>query len=112
MTIANYPIRRAHLRFDTRERKIIEDRFGLIRGQEPLTLKQIGASMGISKERVRQIQTRTIGKLREAAEEGRLNLDMVVAEPSSNPPGRRSLVGQGHRGGGAEYDRVILATGK
>ncbi len=56
-------------RLDKRERQIIEDRFGLARGQAPQTLKQIGAAMGISKERVRQIQTRTIGKLRKAQKE-------------------------------------------
>jgi RNA polymerase primary sigma factor len=98
------------MRLDTRERQIIEDRFGLTRGHEPLTLKQIGATMGISKERVRQIQTRTIGKLRQAADEGRINLDRAVAGPASNPAGQHSFVGQGRRGGGAEYHRGILAT--
>ena len=41
-------------RLDKRERQIIEDRFGLTRGHDPRTLKQIGAAMGVSKERVRQ----------------------------------------------------------
>lgn len=63
-------------RLDKRERQIIEDRFGLTRGQEPLTLKQVGAAMGITKERVRQLQTRTMGKLRKAAEEDRINLEL------------------------------------
>jgi RNA polymerase primary sigma factor len=56
-------------RLDTRERQIIEDRFGLARGQDPQTFKQIGVTMGITKERVRQLQIRTLGKLRKAAEE-------------------------------------------
>ena len=72
------------MRLDTRERQIIEDRFGLIRGQEPRTLKQIGAATGISKERVRQIQTRTLGKLRQAVEKDRINLDLPI--PASNTP--------------------------
>ena len=73
-------------RLDARERQIIEDRFGLAGGREPLTLKQVGAAMGITKERVRQIQTRTMGKLRKAAEEDRVYLDLAIAEPASNPP--------------------------
>ncbi|MGO9114158.1 MAG: sigma-70 family RNA polymerase sigma factor [Thermoguttaceae bacterium] len=53
---------------DERELQIVAGRFGLTRSQKPLTLKQVGAAMGVSKERIRQIQTRAMGKLREAAE--------------------------------------------
>jgi RNA polymerase primary sigma factor/RNA polymerase sigma factor len=59
-------------RLDERERRIVTSRFGLTRGQEPLTLKQVGAAVGVTKERVRQIQSRAMGKLRKAAEEGRV----------------------------------------
>ena len=59
-------------RLDERERQIVTCRFGLARGQEPLTLKQVGAVMGVTKERVRQIQCRAMNKLREAAEEDRI----------------------------------------
>ena len=57
---------------DERERQIVTNRYGLTRGQEPLTLKQVGAAMGITKERVRQLQFRAMGKLRMAAEEDRI----------------------------------------
>jgi RNA polymerase primary sigma factor/RNA polymerase sigma factor len=57
---------------DERERQIVASRFGLTRGQKPLTLKQVGVVMGVTKERVRQIQSRAIGILRKAAEEGRV----------------------------------------
>ena len=56
-------------RLDERERQIVTSRFGLTRGQEPLTLTQVGAVMGVTKERVRQIQCRAMSKLRMAAEE-------------------------------------------
>ena len=51
---------------DRRERQIIIRRFGLRHGKEPLTLKQIGREMGVTKERIRQLETRAINKLREA----------------------------------------------
>ena len=59
-------------RLDERERQIVTTRFGLTRGREPLTLQQVGAALGITKERVRQIQSRAMGKLRMAAAEGRV----------------------------------------
>jgi RNA polymerase primary sigma factor/RNA polymerase sigma factor len=56
-------------RLDEREAKIIISRFGLDHKQEPLTLKEVGAEMGVTKERVRQIEARALSKLRQAAEE-------------------------------------------
>jgi RNA polymerase primary sigma factor/RNA polymerase sigma factor len=65
-------VKRILNQLDERERQIVTARFGLIRGHEPLTLTQVGAAMGVTKERVRQIQVRAIGKLREAAEEAHI----------------------------------------
>jgi RNA polymerase primary sigma factor/RNA polymerase sigma factor len=57
---------------DERERQIVTSRFGLTDGQEPLTLKQVGAAIGVTKERIRQIQVRAMSKLREASEEAHI----------------------------------------
>jgi RNA polymerase primary sigma factor/RNA polymerase sigma factor len=61
-------------RLDEREAKIIISRFGLDHKQEPLTLKEVGAEMGVTKERVRQIEARALNKLRQAAEEDHIDV--------------------------------------
>jgi RNA polymerase primary sigma factor len=54
-----------------RERRVIELRYGLT-GGEPLTLVEIGKSIGVTRERVRQIEIAAIEKLRRGGETGRL----------------------------------------
>lgn len=56
-------------RLDERERQIIVSRFGLDHNREPLTLKEVGSEMGVTKERIRQLEARALDKARMAAEE-------------------------------------------
>ncbi|WP_083441596.1 sigma-70 family RNA polymerase sigma factor [Nitriliruptor alkaliphilus] len=51
----------AHLH--ERERGVIELRYGLT-GAEPCTLEEIGAHYGVTRERIRQIEKKTLAKLR------------------------------------------------
>ncbi len=69
-----------------RELKIITGRFGLSRHRKPLTLKQLGAVMGVSIERIRQIQCRALGKLRKVVEDNRIDFDTALAGQAGNQP--------------------------
>ena len=51
-------------KLDKREQEIIKRRFG-IDNNEPKTLEQIGNSLGFSKERIRQLETIALKKLRD-----------------------------------------------
>jgi len=59
---------------DGRERRVIACRFGLEEGAEPETLEQVGTKLGVTKERVRQIEVRTLEKLRRIAERHSLEI--------------------------------------
>jgi RNA polymerase primary sigma factor/RNA polymerase sigma factor len=59
---------------DDREQQIIIRRFGLDPQREPQTLQQVGVEMGVTKERVRQIQAKALKKLRLNADERHLEL--------------------------------------
>ena len=52
-------------RLNERERTVIRLRYGL-GGEPPLTLEEVGKRLGLSKERVRQLESRAIQKLQEA----------------------------------------------
>jgi len=54
---------RALRTLDAREQMVLVLRFGLD-AEPPRTLSDVGAHLGITRERVRQIETRALGKLR------------------------------------------------
>ena len=61
-------VRRMLDRIDEREATILRLRYGLD-DQPPMTLKQIGAKIGLTRERVRQLEREALKKLRETVEE-------------------------------------------
>lgn len=48
---------------NSREKKILEHRFE-IHNNKYMTLEQLGSEMGFSKERIRQLETKALQKLR------------------------------------------------
>jgi RNA polymerase primary sigma factor len=62
-----------------RERRVLELRYGLA-SEEPMTLEAIGSEVGVTRERVRQIESRTLAKLKNSREGRRLEDTTEKAE--------------------------------
>lgn len=63
--------------FDERAAKILKLRYGLD-GEDPMTLKEIGLRIGLTRERVRQIEHESLAKLR-------ATMDGDVNDPHASP---------------------------
>ncbi|MGI9013839.1 MAG: sigma-70 family RNA polymerase sigma factor [Phycisphaerales bacterium] len=75
---------------DERDARVLKLRYGL-EGQEPLTLKEIGREVGLTRERVRQIEVEALRKLQAQLEDdkpGRYLRREPVAELDAVPPRR------------------------
>ena len=66
--LQNVELKEALTRLEPRLRDVLERRFGLA-GGTPQTLEQIGKELGITRERVRQLETRALKELRLGAPE-------------------------------------------
>lgn len=59
-----------------KQREVLARRFGLL-GYEPSTLEDVGAEIGLTRERVRQIQVEALRRLREILSQQGLNLEAL-----------------------------------
>ena len=88
-------------RLDRREREILKHRFGL-RGMKVETLEEVGARLGITRERVRQVQNEALHRLRLLMEEASSPAPSDVGSASENgnkttpvsPKSRRTSAGK------------------
>lgn len=71
---------------DERDARVLKLRFGL-EGQEPLTLKQIGHEVGLTRERVRQIEVDALKKLQAQLQDDRPSR-FYRGKAAKNPAGR------------------------
>ena len=62
-----------------KQRAVVERRFGLY-GREISTLEQVGDEIGVTRERVRQIQIEALRRLREILEREGFSIDALFAE--------------------------------
>ncbi len=69
---------------DNRERKIIEARFGL-GGRKPQTLERVGKTHHVSRERIRQIQTEALAKMRDELRRRETPMPKVMRLIMRNP---------------------------
>jgi RNA polymerase primary sigma factor len=70
---------------DERDARVLKLRFGL-EGQEPLTLKQIGEEVGLTRERVRQIEVDALRKLQARLDDDRPTRFFADATPPEAEP--------------------------
>lgn len=68
----NARVRHALGELDGREREVLELRYGLDRDGDPRTLQEVGTALGLTRERIRQIEARAKEKLRKSKRAGEL----------------------------------------
>jgi RNA polymerase sigma factor (sigma-70 family) len=61
-----------------KERDVVRLRFGLGEVHEPWTLEAIGQHMGVTRERIRQIQMIALKKLRAVAESEQIGVEEIL----------------------------------
>ena len=66
-----------------KQREVLARRFGLL-GYEPSTLEDVGAEIGLTRERVRQIQVEALRRLRDLLGQQGLNLEALFKADNDN----------------------------
>ena len=61
---------------NAKQREVLARRFGLL-GYEPSTLEDVGAEIGLTRERVRQIQVEALRRLRDMLSHQGLSLESL-----------------------------------
>jgi RNA polymerase primary sigma factor len=84
---------------DERDARVLKLRFGL-EGKEPLTLKQIGKEVGLTRERVRQIEVDALRKLAQQLQDDRPSRFFKENRGKFNGGSNGGTAGNGHRANG------------
>jgi len=66
-------------RLDGKQRDVLMRRYGL-RGHEPATLEQVGNLLGVTRERVRQIQIEAVRRLKQMAAQDGVTADVILSD--------------------------------
>ena len=94
-----------------REQRIIQLRFGLTDGH-PRTLEEVGREFGVTRERIRQIESKTLAKLRHPSRAQMLReyLDLCWPRGSNRNPGPVGLGRHETRVPRASQSALVLAS--
>jgi RNA polymerase primary sigma factor len=76
-SLAKDALRAALENLSYRERRVLELRFGL-GGEQPRTLDEVGQAFNVTRERIRQIETRALTKLQHLPESQQLRNDDAI----------------------------------
>jgi RNA polymerase primary sigma factor len=68
VSLAEDAVRQAVETLPDRERDVVKLRYGMNGDRDPKSLEEIGRELGITRERVRQIESQALGRLAERRE--------------------------------------------
>jgi RNA polymerase primary sigma factor len=77
-TLTKEALRDALQNLSYRERRVLELRYG-IGGEHPRTLEEVGLTFNVTRERIRQIESQSLKKLRDLREVQKLSDDIEIA---------------------------------
>ena len=87
--LTNEALRDALENLSYRERRVLELRYGLS-GEAPCTLDEIGRTFNITRERIRQIENRSLKKLQNLRETQQLRDGEIASDYAQRRLGQRA----------------------